>query len=262
MKMNLLRNRCVLALCVAIGGLLLGGNSHIAFADGSASSTLNTTYAPQSTSQAEATIASLRQKIIQLQQQIAARNATTTVALTAEQLSQIQEKIRQITVQKNQLAINIADYVASRNPVSNRQTQLNAIGAALTQLSDKVRLIAIQVAANKGLVTTPAVQGTSTEAISAKIAEIKNKIALLTQQAATMAAGGTSAATQPAGTVTAPETGTSTSCEATGTCSAVSSATGTEPSLTAEPVTIVKEEPAKKGFFQSIWDFIKKLFTF
>lgn len=252
MSITKLNNKLMFAVCLAVAGILFGGNANIVLADTTTSGTTDTVINAEQT---EDTIAAIQAKINALKAQIAARQVSQTVfvAPSAATIAQVSAKIKVIKVQADQISIKVAAFVQARQAVAVN-VNISAIRATLNNISIQISAIAVKAAKLLNIQTVPAATTPTTAntvdiaQIKAQIAGIKAKIADLSEKAAQSAATGSIEV----------ETIPAENCDANGVCQTNISASTSSDGL----INVIKEEPAKKSFWQTIWDFIKKLFTF
>jgi hypothetical protein len=208
------------------------------------------------------TIDNVSAGISQIQQTIAniQQANQTNYAPSQQTLDYIQAQVNSIRIQKDQIAIQVAQIVSERAAVVtiDGQTGFDRVSQALTIIQQETQVIAQEMASSQIAVVTPAQQPNSS--VESQISAIKQKIASLTQQE--QALGGNQAGTSSGlqGRVTQTQTSrnaaAAVSCDAaTGTCQATSS--GEQAAIPP-----VQTAPQQKSFWQSIVDFVRNLFTF
>jgi len=231
------------ALLIAITGLLLGGNVSADGAQLSATASQNT----------GAQIQQIRERINQLTAQMQSRRAEpkAPVALSQEKINFIQAQVNVIAKKVELLKLEVSIFVTIR--------QIKEKTAALALAIVPANAVPVQVTPRiKTITKTPVAAATSTaetvvagkvdrKAIEEQIAKVKQQIADLTRQleSKTAANGSSVGATE----------------KCSGSNCAVSSPQTQAGTAVAAPT--VKTTPAQnKGFWQSVGDFFKKIFTF
>ncbi|MFA6376367.1 MAG: hypothetical protein WCX69_03130 [Candidatus Paceibacterota bacterium] len=231
------------ALLIAITGLLLGGNASADGAQLPASATQNT----------GAQIQQIRERIGQLTDQMQSRRAelSAPVALSQEKLNFIQAQVNVIAKKVERIKIEVSIFVTLR--------QIREKTAALALVISPSTVAATPVPARvNATVKTPVSTATPTaesmtaakndkRAIEEQIAKVKQQIADLTQQLQKKTAANTAAISEAG------------KCSGSN-CAVSSSQTQTGASVAAP---VAKTNPVQnKGFWQSVGDFFKKIFTF
>lgn len=237
-----IKTKVVSLLLASIVGLLLGGN---VFADGVSAQSA-------SFEQVSAQIEQVRQKINQLSAELKAKQtaAPAPVSLTPEKLNYIEGEIKRIAKETERLEVEVAAFVALRE-IERKIAQISAEIAAISPLAGQSTIAAAPPAA---MPTAPAPATAQTnEEIEAQIARIKQQINELTQEMTVQAAA-------EAGSNDAAGNGNDLEDQ-------IETNGGGEEA--AQEITILpngeKAETAKteqKGFWQSVGDFLKKIFTF
>lgn len=228
--------KIVSLILASIAGLLLGGNI---FADGGAAQSA-------SFEQVSAQIEQVRQKIDQLTAELKAKQTAsiaTPAALTQEQLNHIENEIKKIAKETEQLKVEVSVFIALRE-IERKAAQITAqITAGSPLAAQPVIAMSAPVAATVR----------TSEEIEAQVAKIKQQINELTQEM-TVQAAAEADSNDAAGNGNDLED----QIETNG---------GGEEA--AQEITILpngeKTETAKteqKGFWQSVGDFFKKIFTF
>lgn len=225
-------------LLIAAAGLLLGGN--VSAADNTASSI--------SINDASALIEQLRQKINSLAQQLqSVQNmpevAVTIVAapvLTQAELDGIEVQVNRITGEVARLKIEVGVFVTLRQ-IQEKTALLNA------QIEEATGIPSTVVSAAQSQIS--ATPTGNQQGIESQIARLKQQIAELNQELV---------AKQAAGQAVAATDTTQPIC-AGGACPVPVETQNNAP----VPVTIATTAPSgSNGFWQSVGDFFKKLFTF
>jgi|GEM_PF-826944 hypothetical protein len=263
-----------LAVTIAAAGLLLGGN---VWADGTQAvqiqaansqdvsarieqirekiavltAEIKTNQSQPVASQDTATrIAEIRAKIAVLTAEIKSNQGQTVVAakpvLTQVQLDQVEVQVKNIAAEtariKQQVAI-LAQIRAIDQKIAAIKLQIAALNAG------KSTVVAIVPAAGN---TSPVAAATAEEQKEARIAKIKQQISELTQEMKVQK----NLESQNAAIATTSETCKGDSC-------AVSSTTESgQAQIEISPKTTETATPAKKGFWESVGDFFRKVFTF
>jgi len=283
-----------LTVVTAAAGLLLGGNVR---ADAVPSTTAQTT----STQDASVQIAQIREEIAELTAQVNASQKQVTVTnnpvlaqtITTQdasvQIAQIRQKIAELTAQVN--ASQKQGFVTVVKPVLT-QAQLDKIDAEIKRIANetariqnevrilleiraveqKISDIKAQIAALGGAKSTvstmvPSVPQISVPATSnqaatttaevekaVQIAKIKQQISELTQEYETQK--NLEAQNQKVATVTEECAGGS--CEVTTTPENIQP----QSQIVVSPKTTEASKPETKGFWESVGDFFRKVFTF
>jgi len=237
---NNVKARLLLLTAVAIG-LLLGGNVRAEVVQA-------TNVGSMAISQQ---VEQIKQRIVELSadMQRASQQTTVTVSaeLTQEKLNYIQSEVTRIAKETARIKVEVEVFVAIRQI----QQRLRVLSVQVAQYVAEQQSRVAQVqpgASGKGSVSS------ATE-VEAKIAQIRQQITELTQELEAKKAGGQKVTQAPS------DTGVQESKQCSGgSCLVTPTGTQSEPKIVSTPVTTTKTE--SKGFWQSIGDFIKKLFTF
>ena len=236
------------ALLIAITGLLLGGNVNADGAQMSASATQDVT----------SQIQQIRQRISLLTAQMQSRREEPAavfakVALSQEKLNYIQSQVDAVAKKVERLKVEVGVLVTLRQ-IKERAAAL-ASAIAPTTKEKAASLIPVPVkdgtkgSASAGTSASETATATKVDkkAIEEQIVKVKQQITDLTQQLQ-----GKTAANDAVTSSTGKCSGSS--------CSVSPSQTQ---AIASASVSATKSVPAqKKGFWQSVSDFFKKIFTF
>lgn len=228
--------KIVSLILASIVGLLLGGNI---FADGGAAQSA-------SFEQVSAQIEQVRQKVDQLTAELKAKQTApiaAPAALTQEQLNHIENEIKRIAKETERLKVEVSVFIALRE-IERKAAQITA------QITAGSPLAAQPVIAMSAPVAATA---RTNEEIEAQVAKIKQQINELTQEMEQKIAAEQFA--------TAPQI----SPQASG----VQDEIIDEDESKSQEITILpadektgNEKEEQKGFWSSVGDFFKKIFTF
>ena len=243
-KNNMMKNKVVYSFLLAIGGLLLGGN---VFADGVQSSAVGA-------NNVAAQIEQISQKINELTAQINAQksqvapNLPVRPQLSQEKLDYIESEVKRIAKETARLKIEIEIFVTLREIEAKTAALSKQITPAAAQ-----SILPPAYAAPQSVAPISADEQKRTE-VEAQIAKIKQQIGELTQEMENQKAI---------------ESGIATAAQdyADGANEVDQEALESEGAVeNAAPIVIQpaenKTETPKKGFWASVGDFLKKIFTF
>jgi len=210
-------------------------------------------------------IANLQQQVSLIGQEIES-NQISVMPQTMT-LDQIQAQVNIIAAKKDQIAVQVAQVVAARAAIQapSSQTSYDRVSQAIGLIQQATEVIAQEVQASGVPVSPASTVASASENTETQIAVIQEKIAELKEEESELSAtpspsqvhtpatsenqGTASQVSQPA------STSTGITCNAaTGTCEATSNS---KPA-SSQPATPVQP----KSVWQSIWDFIRNLFTF
>ena len=240
----MMKNKVVYSFLLAIGGLLLGGN---VFADGVQSSAVGA-------NNVAAQIEQISQKINELTAQINAQksqvapNLPVRPQLSQEKLDYIESEVKRIAKETARLKIEIEIFVTLREIEAKTAALSKQITPAAAQ-----SILPPAYAAPQSVAPISADEQKRTE-VEAQIAKIKQQIGELTQEMENQKAI---------------ESGIATAAQdyADGANEVDQEALESEGAVeNAAPIVIQpaenKTETPKKGFWASVGDFLKKIFTF
>jgi hypothetical protein len=201
-------------------------------------------------------IANLQQQVVLIQEEM---TQNPVVVMPPEMtLDQIQDQVNAISAKKEQIAVQVAQIVNARVAAQsqNSQTSYERISQAVELIQQAAQVIAQeeQTAGNIATVPVAPYGGLSAES---QIAAIQQKIAQLRAEEIGMNVTQSQAPAAPQSQKTTSQASQSksseVSCDAsTGTCQATPVANPTLLPLATQP----------KSVWQSIWDFVRSLFTF
>jgi hypothetical protein len=240
-------NAKLLFIATAIAGLLLGGN---VLADGSQTI---------SNAQAQATIQQLRARVQILTQQVQAQKALQAAPivkpnLTPEQIASIQTQIIVIGQKITQLKIEVQKFVQiqqiKQKIAALRQIQIDTIKTQIARLNAQIK--AKQTTGQPapiivgGVQAVPVASGSDSsksdkKEIEAQIAKVKEQISQITQEMETQKT-----------LEEANENQSQSVNQNDNKCEGQSCSSNTQSS----------QQPAQKGFWQSVGDFLRKIFSF
>jgi DNA repair exonuclease SbcCD ATPase subunit len=175
---------------------------------------------------------------------------TTKVSLSQAQLDAIEAQVKSVRAKYEALKVQVQVFVAVRDIQQKINALTSQMPAASAAAAPAPTIGAPAGQAQAEAATTTAL--TNRQEIEAKIAATKQQIAELTQELQTMKGAG-----QPTGAVVSqPTAGTGAVSEQKETTTKIETPSKPVQTQTSQPQT----QP--KGFWQSIADFFKKLFTF
>lgn len=244
MPIKIMQNKIKILLLMAISGagLLLGGNT---LADGMPSRASDT-------QNLSAQIDQIRQKISDLSAQMPQNQvgqsgtAANQVQLTAEKLNYIQSEIARIANETARLKIEVGIFATLRE-INRKTAQLSL------QMGTATKTAPIAISSQPAATS---ISEQKKQEIEAQIAKIKVQIGELNQELQAQKNIELNAMTQTA----------SDQCELGGTCSINSSDSESAAQTSAASQSVSSQTSStaneNKGFWQSVGDFLKKIFTF